>query len=82
MASFKVLLPDVADRTSVPSSQRGRGGGGDAVLPGAGLGHEPRLAHALGQQRLAEHIVDLVRTGVVEVFALEQQSNAEVLGQP
>ena len=29
-----------------------------------------RLAHALGQQRLAEHVVDLVRAGVVEVLAL------------
>ena len=29
-------------------------GGGDAVLAGAGLGDDPRLAHALGEQDLAD----------------------------
>jgi hypothetical protein len=47
------------------------GGGGDAVLAGAGLGDDARLAHALGQQGLADDVVDLVRAGVVQVFALE-----------
>jgi hypothetical protein len=41
------------------------------VLAGAGLGDDARLAHALGEQRLAERVVDLVRAGVVEVLALE-----------
>jgi hypothetical protein len=45
--------------------------GGDAVLAGAGLGDDALLAHAPGQQDLAEHVVDLVRAGVVELVALE-----------
>ena len=50
---------------------RADGGGGHAVLPGAGFGDDAALAHALGQQSLADHVVDLVRAGVVQVFALE-----------
>ena len=38
-------------------SGRGRG---DAVLTGTGLCDQPGLAHASGEQRLAEHVVDLV----------------------
>ncbi len=44
----------------------------DAVLARPGLGDEALLAHALDQQRLAQHVVDLVRPGVVEVLALEE----------
>jgi hypothetical protein len=52
------------------------------VLPGAGLGDHPGLADPLGQQRLAQHVVDLVRAGVVEVLALEQHPGAAaVLGE-
>lgn len=47
-------------------------GAGHAVLAGAGLGDDAGLAHAAGQQGLADGVVDLVRAGVVEVFALEQ----------
>ena len=39
------------------------------------------LAHPLGQQRLAEHVVDLVRAGVVEVLALQHQADAELLAE-
>ena len=49
----------------------GDGGRGDAVLPRAGLGDDARLAHAPGEQDLADAVVDLVRAGVEEVFALE-----------
>lgn len=42
------------------AEQGGGGGGGDAVLPGAGLGDQAGLAHPPGEQRLAQHIVDLV----------------------
>ena len=45
--------------------------GGDAVHAGAGLGDDARLAHAPRQHDLAEHIVHLVRAGVVELLALE-----------
>jgi hypothetical protein len=55
------------------------------VLAGAGLGDDAALAHALGQQRLADGVVDLVRAGVVEVLALEVQAPAgdlaEALGE-
>ena len=56
---------------ALEAEQRAGGGAGDAVLAGAGLGDDPRLAHALGQQRLAERVVDLVRAGVQQVLALE-----------
>ena len=76
-----VLLAHVDD--ALEAEQRARGRGGDAVLAGAGLGDHPRLAHALGEQRLAEHVVDLVRAGVVEVLALEQDPRAAgVLAEP
>src|SRR5690606_419277 len=51
--------------------------------PGAGFGDDPRLAHAACQQRLADGVVDLVRAGVVQVLALEQDARAaDVLRQP
>ena len=63
--------------------QRARGGARHAVLAGAGLGDDARLAHALGEQRLAERVVDLVRAGVREVFALEEDAAAAArLGEP
>src|SRR4029077_19895872 len=42
-----------------------------AVHAGAGLGDDALLAHAPRQQNLAEHIVDLVGAGVIELLALE-----------
>ena len=54
--------------------QRARGGGRDAVLAGAGLGDDPRLAEPARQQRLAEGVVDLVGAGVGEVLALQVQA--------
>ena len=41
------------------------------MLAGAGLGDHARLAHAPRQHGLADGVVDLVRAGVVEVFALQ-----------
>ena len=58
-------------------------GGGDAMLAGAGFRDDARLAHAARQQNLAEAIVDLVRAGVVEVFALQIDLRAaEMRRQP
>ena len=51
---------------------RGDGRRGDAVLAGAGFRDHARLAHACREQRLADHVVDLVRAGVIQVFALEK----------
>ena len=57
------------------------GGGGHAMLTGAGLSNEAGLAHFFGEQRLTEGIVDFVRAGVVEVLALEVDLGAtEVAG--
>ena len=41
------------------------------MLAGARLGDDPPLAHPPGEKRLAQGVVDLVRTGVIEVLALE-----------
>ena len=41
------------------------------MLPGAGLGDQPGLAHALGEQPLPEHLVGLVRAAVQQVLALQ-----------
>ena len=68
------------DHAVEPEVRRG-GGRCDAVLAGARLGDHPRLAHPLGQQRLAEHVADLVRARVVEVLALEQDPGAGELGE-
>ena len=76
-----VLLAHVDDALETEQGRRGRGG--DAVLARAGLGDHPRLAHLAGEQRLAQHVVDLVRAGVVEVLALEQDPRATgVLAEP
>ena len=64
-----VFRPHVDD--AFEAQQRAHRGGGDAMLPGAGFGDDAMLAHAFNQQRLAETVVDLVRAGVEQVFALE-----------
>ncbi len=58
---------------------RANRGGGHAVLAGAGFGNHARFAHAFGQHGLAYGVVDLVRAGVVEVFALEVNLRAALL---
>ncbi|MNV55718.1 hypothetical protein D3C71_1479600 [compost metagenome] len=61
---------------------RSDGGGGHAVHAGAGFGDQAFLAHALGQQYLADAVVHLVRAGVIELFTLEEDlCPAAVLGQ-
>ena len=58
------------------------GGGGDAVLARPGLGDDAGLAHAPGEDDLPEHVVDLVRAGVVQLVALEVDLGAaQALGQ-
>ena len=61
--------------------QRAGGGGGHAVLAGAGLGDDAGLAHALGEEGLPEDVVDLVGAGVAEVLALEQDGGAAALAE-
>ena len=58
--------------------------GGDAVLAGAGLGDQPRLAHPPGEQGLAEHLVGLVGAAVEQILALQIDARlaaAEVAAQ-
>lgn len=59
----------------------GNGCGGDAVLTGTGFGDDAGLAHALGEQDLADAVVDLVRAGVVQLFALEIDLGAAEFGR-
>ena len=67
-----VFLAHVDD--AFETEQGGGGGARDAVLTGAGLGDDALLAHPLGDQCLTEYVADLVRTGVVEILALEQEA--------
>ena len=81
------LLPLDVDRAHIDHAfkpePRAQGRGGDAMLAGAGLGDDALLAHAPRHHDLAEHVVDLVRAGVVELLALEIDFRAaEMLGQP
>ena len=62
---------------------RGHRRRGHAVLPRAGFRDDALLAHAHGEQALAEAVVDFVRAGVQQIFALEIDARAaEMLGQP
>ena len=49
------------------------------MLARAGFGHYPLFAHAFGQQHLAQGVVDLVRSEVVQVFPLEVNMRAAEL---
>ena len=70
-----LLLPLDVDGTHIDDAfeaeARAQGRGRDAVHAGAGLGDHAFLSHAPRQKDLAEHVVDLVRAGVVELLALE-----------
>ena len=61
---------------ALEAEQRARRRRRDAVLPGAGLGDDAPLAHADGEQRLAERVVDLVRAGVRQILALQEDPRA------
>ena len=52
------------------------------MLARAGFGDDSLFAHARGEQTLAERVVDFVRAGVQQVFALEVDARAgEDFGQ-
>src|SRR5205814_9874207 len=61
---------------ALQSEERAGGGGGDAVLAGAGLRDDPLLAHSFRDERLTDGVVNLVRAGVIEIFAFEEQSKS------
>src|SRR5215472_3550446 len=52
------------------------------MLPRAGLGDHARLAQAPREQRLPDAVVDLVRAGVIEIFALQVDLRAAKLLRP
>src|SRR4029453_4905727 len=64
----------VDDALEAEASADGRGG--DSVLAGAGLGDDPLLAEPLGEERLAERVVQLVRARVEEILALQVEALA------
>jgi hypothetical protein len=69
---------DLAREGEPRAGDRGR----DAVLAGAGLRDDAPLAHAQGQARLAERVVELVGAGVDQVLALQEDLGApEETGQ-
>ena len=53
--------------------------GGDTVLTGPGFGDDPGLAHTACQQALPHHVVRLVRTRVVQILALDEETGASEL---
>ena len=50
------------------------------MLTGTGLGNDFLFAHKLGQQCLTNGVVDLVRTGVVQVFTLQINLRTTTMG--
>ncbi len=61
---------------AIEAEQRADRGGGHAVLARAGFRDDAPLAHAPREQRLPQAVVDLVRAGVQQVFALEVDPRA------
>jgi len=64
-----VHRPHIDD--ALQPKHRGDRGGGDPVLARAGFGNDARLAHAAGEQDLADAVVDLVRPRVEQVLAFQ-----------
>jgi hypothetical protein len=58
---------DHARKSKVGTSRRAC----HTVLSGSGLGDHSGLLHPQSQQGLSKRIVDLVRTGVIEILSLE-----------
>ena len=58
---------------------RANGRGGNTVLTGPGLSDHARFTHAFREHGLTDRIVDLVRAGVVQVFAFEVDLRAPLL---
>src|SRR5205823_13043989 len=56
---------------AVQAEARRHGSGGDAMLTGAGFRDDSPSAHAARQEDLPDRIIDLVRSGVAEMLALE-----------
>jgi len=66
---FHVLLPHV--HGALHTEQSGHRGGGYAVLTGTGFGDDPCFPHAPGQEDLADRVVDLMGSGVIQILPLQ-----------
>ena len=53
-----------------------------AFLGSSGVGKSTIINRLLGEERLAEHVVDLVGSGVVEVLPLQQYVDPELAREP
>ncbi len=79
--SFDILRAHV-DHALHPEA-RSHGSRRYTVLARSRLSDDPRLAHASREQRLTNGIVDLVRTGMIEIFAFQVDLGAaEPLTEP
>ncbi len=72
---------DAHEDLRLHAQQRADHRGGQAVLARPGLRDELGLAHVLGEQSLAEAVVDLVGAAVQQVLALEVDLKAHVLAE-
>src|SRR5690606_17599160 len=61
---------------------RSHGGRRDAMLAGARFRNNARLTQAAGQKNLTNAVIDLMRAGMVQVFALEPDLRAAQLLRP
>ena len=64
----RIFLPH-ENHTFHPHHSGGRRGC-YTMLAGSRLGNQTSLPHLLGKQRLPQHIVDLMRTCMIEIFSL------------
>mmetsp|Transcript_35969 Transcript_35969/g.94334 ORF Transcript_35969/g.94334 Transcript_35969/m.94334 type:complete len:294 (+) Transcript_35969:675-1556(+) len=74
-----VLGPHVHD--ALEPKQCARSGGGDAVLPGPGFSNDPFLPKLLCEQCLPQRVVDLVCSGVREIFTFQPDLCPTKLGR-
>src|SRR5206468_1756787 len=75
-----VLGPHVDQAVEAQQGTRGRRR--DAVLAGSRLCDHAALAHAPGEQRLSNRVVDLVGAGVCQVLAFQVDASSNPLTQP
>ncbi len=67
---------------AVEAEQRAHRRRGDSMLARAGFRDDPLLAHAPREQRLSKTVVDFVRAGVQQIFALQINLRAaQLFGQ-
>jgi hypothetical protein len=78
--TLRVFLAHV--NVALETEARCDSGGRHAVLTGARFSDDARLAHTPGEQRLPQRVVDFMRAGMQQIFALEVNFRAaEVLRQ-